>query len=67
MEGHQDRMVSGRRPRSHVDGDDDEEDVQSFDGEEVTTILLEEIGESHTEEQSCQRAFAKFYKCPGRP
>ena len=50
MEEDSDRMVSGRRPRSHVDGDDDEEDVQSFDGEEVTTILLEEIGESHTEE-----------------
>ena len=50
MEGDQDRMVSGRRPRSHVDGDEEEEDVQSFDGEEVTTILLEEIGESHTEE-----------------
>ena len=49
MEGDQDRMVSGRRPRSHVDGDE-EEDVQSFDGEEVTTILLEEIGESRTEE-----------------
>ena len=30
--------------------DEEEEDVQSFDGEEVTTILLEEIGESHTEE-----------------
>ena len=51
MEGDQDRMVLGRRPRSHVDGDEEEEeDVQSFDGEEVTTILLEEIGESHTEE-----------------
>ena len=50
MEGDQDRMVSGRRPRSHVDGDEEEEDVQSFDGDEVTTILLEEIGESHTEE-----------------
>ena len=50
MEEDSDRMVSGRRPRSHVDGDEEEEDVQSFDGEEVTSMLVEEIGESHTEE-----------------